>query len=46
MILGVSLNSVIRWSDKGLIHSYRLNARGDRRFTREDVDEFLRKRRR
>ena len=40
-ILGAHPNSVRRWADLDLIPSYRLGLRGDRRFKREDVLEFL-----
>ena len=35
-------NSVRRWADIGLLPSYRIGLRGDRRFTLQDVDRFLR----
>jgi DNA binding domain, excisionase family len=41
-ILRVHPNTIRQWSDKGLIHVYRLGPRGDRRFKRGDVDGFLR----
>ena len=39
--LGLHPNTVRRWSNKGLLKSYRISTRGDRRFRREDVDGFL-----
>ena len=35
-------NSVRRWADTGLLPSYRIGLRGDRRFKLQDVDGFLR----
>lgn len=40
-ILHVHSNTLRRWSDQGIIKSYRISSRGDRRFTREDVNSFL-----
>jgi excisionase family DNA binding protein len=40
-ILNIHINTVRRWSDKGLIKSYRIGSRGDRRYKREDIDRFL-----
>ena len=34
-------NSVRRWADMGLLPSYRIGCRGDRRFKPEDVFYFL-----
>ena len=31
-------NSVRRWADSGLIKSFRIGVRGDRRFMAEDID--------
>lgn len=42
--LGVHLNTVRRWSRKGILKSYRISPRGDIRFRREDVDRFLKER--
>ena len=39
--LGVHPNSVRHWSELGILKSYRIGLRGDRRFRREDVDDFL-----
>ncbi len=41
-LLGIHVNTVRRWSNKGVLRSYRISPRGDRRFRREDVDGFLR----
>ncbi len=40
-LLSVHVNTVRRWSNQGLLKSYRIGPRGDRRFRREDVDGFL-----
>ena len=39
--LNVHINTVRRWSDQGIIKSYRIGPRGDRRFSRDDVLIFL-----
>ena len=39
--LSVHTNTVRRWSNQGVLKSYRIGPRGDRRFRREDVDGFL-----
>jgi excisionase family DNA binding protein len=39
--LNVHINTVRRWSDQGLIKSYRIGPRGDRRFSKDDVLIFL-----
>jgi len=40
-LLGVSVNTVRRWGNKGILRAYRIGPRADRRFRREDVDAFL-----
>jgi excisionase family DNA binding protein len=40
-ILHVHSNTLRRWSDQGIIKSYRISSRGDRRFKREDVLNYL-----
>jgi excisionase family DNA binding protein len=40
-MLGVHVNTVRRWSNKGILKSYLISPRGDRRFKREDIDRFL-----
>ncbi len=40
-ILGLHPNTVRRWSNQGLLKAYRIGSRGDRRFRREDIDDFL-----
>ncbi|MBI2328786.1 MAG: helix-turn-helix domain-containing protein [Chloroflexi bacterium] len=42
-LLHVHINTVRRWSDRGLIKGYRICARGDRRFDRGDIIRFLNK---
>ena len=39
--LQVSICSVRRWSDKGLLKFYRVGSRGDRRYRYEDVIRFM-----
>jgi len=39
--LNVHENTVRRWSDHGLLKVYRIGPRGDRRFKRKDIDNFL-----
>ncbi len=40
-LLHIHANTVRRWSDEGLIKTYRISRRGDRRFKREDITRFL-----
>ena len=40
-ILNVHINTVRRWSNQGILKSYRIGSRGDRRFRREDIDSFF-----
>ena len=40
-ILFLHPNTVRKWSDKGILNSYRFGPRGDRRFRPEDIDEFI-----
>ena len=39
--LNIHVNTVRRWSDQGVLKSFRIGPRGDRRFKREDVLAFL-----
>lgn len=43
MMLNVHINTVRRWSNQGLLQSYRIGSRGDRRFRKEDIVSFLAK---
>lgn len=40
-ILHIHENTVRRWSNRGVMKSYRINARGDRRFKKEEVESLL-----
>lgn len=40
-MLGVHINTVRRWSNKGILEAYSVGPRGDRRFKRADIDRFL-----
>ncbi len=40
-LIGVHVNTVRRWNEKGTLKGYRIGTRGDRRFRREEVDSFL-----
>jgi excisionase family DNA binding protein len=40
-ILNVHVNTVRRWSNRGILVAYRIGTRGDRRFKREDINRFL-----
>lgn len=42
--LNLHINTVRRWDNRGILRSYRISHRGDRRFRREDVDAFLKAR--
>jgi excisionase family DNA binding protein len=42
-LLNVHVNTVRRWSNKGILETYRIGSRGDRRLRRRDVDKLLRK---
>ena len=42
-LLNVHINTLRRWSNKGIIKMYRIGPRGDRRFRREDIASFLTK---
>ena len=39
-LLHLHNNTVRRWSNQGMIRSYRINRRGDRRFKQEDIYRF------
>jgi len=40
-LLNVHINTVRRWSNRGVLKAYRIGPRGDRRFSKEDVASFL-----
>jgi len=40
-LLNVHINTVRRWSNQGIIRTYRIGPRGDRRFRQDDVNRFL-----
>jgi excisionase family DNA binding protein len=39
-VLHVHTNTIRRWSDQGILKSYRIGSRGDRRFDSEDISRF------
>ncbi|MCL5962536.1 MAG: helix-turn-helix domain-containing protein [Chloroflexi bacterium] len=45
-LLDVHPNTLRNWTNRGLLPCYTLNSRGDRRFRREDIEEFLARHRR
>jgi excisionase family DNA binding protein len=40
-LLHVHPNTLRRWSNKGVMRAYRITPRGDRRFMREEIANFL-----
>jgi len=40
-LLNVHINTVRRWSNRGILKVYRIGPRGDRRFSKDDIDSFL-----
>ncbi|MFC1910958.1 helix-turn-helix domain-containing protein [Chloroflexota bacterium] len=40
-LLYVHTNTLKRWSDQGIIKTYRIGPRGDRRFNQGDIARFL-----
>lgn len=40
-ILNVNPKTVRQWSNQGLIKSYRIGPRRDRRFSKKDINSFL-----
>jgi excisionase family DNA binding protein len=40
-LLNVHPNTLRRWADKGMIESFRITSRGDRRFVSRNIDQFL-----
>ena len=40
-LLHVHPNTLRRWSNNGIIKTYRIGPRGDRRFRQDDIDRLL-----
>lgn len=40
-MLGVHVNTVRRWANRGILQAYSIGPRGDRRFRKRDIDHFL-----
>jgi excisionase family DNA binding protein len=40
-LLHVHPNTLRRWSNNGIIKTYRIGPRADRRFRQDDIDHFL-----
>jgi excisionase family DNA binding protein len=40
-LLNIHVSTVRRWDKQGMIKSYRIGSRGDRRFEREEITRFL-----
>ncbi len=40
-LLNIHINTVRRWSNQGILKTYRIGSRGDRRFRPEDITSFL-----
>jgi excisionase family DNA binding protein len=40
-LLNLHVNTVRRWSDRGILRAYRVGPRGDRRFNQQDITRFL-----
>ncbi len=43
-MLGVHVNTVRRWTSRGILEAYSIGPRGDRRFRQRDIENFLVKR--
>ena len=41
LILHAHPNTIRRWNNQGILRSYRINQRGDRRFKPQDIDRLL-----
>ena len=39
--LNINISTVRRWTNRGILKTYRIGPRGDRRFRREDVALFV-----
>lgn len=42
-LINVHINTIRRWANQGMLKVYRIGPRGDRRFLREDIINFLAK---
>jgi len=40
-MLGVHVNKVRRWANRGILEVYSIGPRGDRRFRQRDIESFL-----
>jgi excisionase family DNA binding protein len=40
-VLNISVNTVRRWTNRGILMTYRIGPRGDRRFRQSDIVKFL-----
>jgi excisionase family DNA binding protein len=40
-MLNVHISTLRRWSDGGMLRVYRIGTRGDRRFSRKDILDFM-----
>lgn len=40
-LLHLHINTVRRWSNAGILHPYRIGIRGDRRFSQNEVVNYL-----
>lgn len=40
-MLGVHVNTVRRWANRGILEAYSVGPRGDRRFKQRDIESFL-----
>ncbi len=40
-LLNIHVNTLRRWTNKGILESYRVGPRGDRRFTNRDIERFI-----
>ncbi|HEX78803.1 MAG TPA: helix-turn-helix domain-containing protein [Dehalococcoidia bacterium] len=40
-ILNLHINTIRKWSNQGILKAYRIGSRGDRRFKKEDIDNFF-----
>ena len=40
-LIHIHPNTLRRWSEQGRIIAYRINARGDRRYKKSDIEQFL-----